>query len=171
MTDPCRQLQVSISLRVAGALDAAEGARLDAHLAVCRACRAEVERTTELIDLVRLPPPTPAERQVLAELPARVVAELRAPPPTRAPASVRRGRRLAVGALVAAGLVAIVVVPGLVTRQGPPPPAAPMAAHEPVAAEAAIGAAAPDAGGWQEPDLDALWQDASLVAFDGAEDG
>lgn len=173
MTHACRQLQVSISLRVAGALDAAEGARLDAHLGVCPACRAEVARTAELLDLVRLPPPTQAEHHALADLPARIVAELRSPRPTRAPASLRNGRRIALGALVAAGIGALVIAPGLIHREGPPPAASAevAAASDGVAPEGSVTAQASPERAWEEPDLDALWQDASIVTLDGSEGG
>ncbi len=175
MTAACRQLQVSISLRVAGALDAAEGARLDAHLAVCPACRAEVARTAELLELVRLPPPSQAEHHALADLPVRIVAELRSPRPARAPASLRNGRRIALGALVAAGIGALALAPGLIRRERPPAAASAevteVAASEGVAPEGAVTAQASPERAWEEPDLDALWQDASIVTLDGSEGG
>jgi anti-sigma factor RsiW len=159
VTTACRELELSISLRAVGALDAAEGARLDAHLADCPACRAAAASTADVLELVRLPPPTHAEQQALADLPARAAAEARSgPPKIRAPASLRNGRRIALGAIVAAGIGAIAIVPGLFERQRPDSVVAPEAT---VSAPAALAESS-----WQEPDLDTLWQDASVVTLD-----
>lgn len=161
MSLACRELEVALSLRAAGGLDAADRARLEAHLADCPACRAEAVRDEALLDLARLPPPTPLEHRALADLPARVAADLRPEAATlRAPASLRAGRRLAAGLLVAVGIAALALAPIMIHRQRPPA-AAPAGTHGTAAAGAPTAAA--DAG-WQEPDLDTLWQDAAVVS-------
>lgn len=172
MTAECRELELALSLRAAGALDAAEGARVDAHLAECPACRAEAARTAEVLDLARLPPPTPAEHRALSDLSVRVAAGLKPRVSTlREPASLRAGRRLAAGILVAAGIAAIAIAPVVVRRQHPP-------AARPVAGETASAPATAPAGeateqdaAWQEPDLDTLWQDTAVVALDTSDGG
>ncbi len=175
MTAECRELEVAISLRAAGALDAAEGARLDAHLAECPVCRAEAERTAGLLDLARLPPPTLAEHRALSDLPVRVAAGMR-PQLAREAAGLRAGRHLAAGILVAAGVAAIALVPIVVRRQRPPAAATVVtettSAVETAAAPTAATAAErkQEESGWQEPDLDTLWQDAAVVSL-VSEDG
>lgn len=173
MTAECRELEVALSLRAAGALDAAEGARLDAHLAECPACRAEAARTAELLDLARLPPPTLAEHRALGDLPVRVAASMRPEVATlSAPSGLRNARRLAAGLLVAAGIAAIAIAPVMVRRQRPP-----AAANGEVSETVSAPAAAPGGEGaqgesaWQEPDLDTLWQDAAVVTLDASESG
>ncbi len=160
MSVACRELEVALSLRAVGGLDAAEGARLEAHLAECPDCRAEAGRDAELLGLAHLPPPSLLERRVLSELPARIAAELRPEVAAlRAPVSLRALRHLGAGLLVAAGIAALAVAPAMNRRQRPPA-IAPAETSE--AAPAAAPAGAADAG-WQEPDLDTLWQDAAVV--------
>ena len=171
MTAECRELEVALSLRAAGALDADEAARLEAHLAGCPACRAEVERTAELLDLARLPPPTLAEHRALSDLSVRVAAAMKPEvAPVRAGSGLRSARRLAAGILVASGIAAVAIVPLVVRRQRPPPAATEEVetASAPASAPAAEGK--PGESGWQEPDLDTLWQDAAVVSL-VSEDG
>lgn len=176
MTAECRELEVALSLRAAGALDADETARLEAHLAACPACRAEAERTAELLDLARLPPPTLAEHRVISDLSTSVAAGMKPEvAPARADSGLRSARRLAAGILVASGIAAVAIVP-LVFRQRRPPPAATAAvetasapASAPVAEAKQGGEVEQPESGWQEPDLDTLWQDSAVVsaAWDG----
>jgi anti-sigma factor RsiW len=171
VTSECHELEVALSLRAVGALDADEGARLEAHLAGCPGCRAELERTTALLDLARLPPPTLAEHRALSDLSVRVASAMRPEvAPVRAGSGLRSARRLAAGILVASGVAAVAIVPLVVRRQRPP------AAATEVSETASASPGAQDAegkngeSGWQEPDLDTLWQDAAVVSL-ASEDG
>ncbi len=163
MSMACRELEVALSLRAVGGLDPSEGARLDAHLAECPDCRAEAARDAELLGLAHLPPPSLLERRVLADLPARVAAQLRPEEAALlAPASLRAGRRLATGLLVAIGIAAIAIVPAMYRRE-PPPDADDADPAVEAVSETAAGAGS---SAWEGPDLDALWQDAAVVVVD-----
>lgn len=146
MNPACDELQVLITLRADGALDPVEAAAVEAHLRACPACREEAARDAELLGLARLPPPTAREAALVAEVPGRVVAE------------VRRGRgrhravARAVGVVAAIAAAALLVaVPGLLRRG-----AGPGAGGEEVAAL------------WQEPDLEAIWNETDILEIDPA---
>jgi anti-sigma factor RsiW len=151
VTATCKDLEVLVSLRAAGALEPAEEARVEAHLAHCRSCRAEAAAAAEVLGLARLAPPSDAVRRAVAEVPARAVAEVRRDT-SRRRTFARRG--VAIAAAVAAALM--VSAPALLQRDRPPLPPA---------AEAA----------WQEPDLDGIWEDTEVLeltpaAYDAAGD-
>ncbi len=154
----CRDLEILVSLRASGApdaLDAAEAARLDAHLASCAACRADLERSAAALSLASLPPASEAERRAGRDLPARTLAALRRG--DRRSGIVRRALVGVAGVAVAAGLAAAIVAPALF-RKAPSVP---------------VTFAAPQQGdeaqdGWQGPDLDTLWSVAQVVDFDSS---
>ena len=128
-------------------------------------------RVAELLDLARLPPPTLAEHRALSDLSVRVAAAMKPEvAPVRAGSGLRSARRLAAGILVASGIAAVAIVPLVVRRQRPPPAATEEVetASAPASAPAAEGK--PGESGWQEPDLDTLWQDAAVVSL-VSEDG
>jgi anti-sigma factor RsiW len=147
VTATCKDLEVLVSLRAAGALEPAEEARVEEHLAHCRACRAEAAAAAEVLGLARLAPPSDAVRRAVAEVPARAVAEVRRET-TRRRTFARRG--VAIAAAVAAALM--VSAPALLQRDRPPLP--------PAAAEAA----------WREPDLDRIWEDTAILELTAAAD-
>jgi RNA polymerase sigma factor (sigma-70 family) len=72
----CPEHAVSLSLRAAGALEAPEALRLEAHLAGCAGCRAEAEATAHALACASLGPPSEAERLDVQRLPRRTLAEL-----------------------------------------------------------------------------------------------
>ena len=90
----CKDFDLLISLRAAGALEPAEATRLDAHLESCAACRAEADADAEVLGLAKLPPLTEAERRAANGLARDVVAELHRTrgPPRRLEARRRRLR-------------------------------------------------------------------------------
>jgi anti-sigma factor RsiW len=142
MTASCRDYELLLSTRAAGALDAASSARLEAHLSSCEACRTEAEGLAEAVGLARVPPPAEAELRAMEGLQARVFASWR-----RAQRSRGLRRRLAVGLAVAAAAAAMVLAPGALRRQ-------PRLAEGTPTTAAAV---------WQEPDLDELWAASSSV--------
>jgi anti-sigma factor RsiW len=151
----CREYDLSLSLRAAGALDPAEAARLEAHLEACPACRAEAEADAEVLSLAKLPPVSDAERRALADLPKRALAELRRSDGL-AERRRRLGKRIAFGIVAAAAAVIVMYAPG---RERPPDPRA----QAPVATADAT---------WESPDLDTVWADAGVLDLsDSAEDG
>jgi anti-sigma factor RsiW len=145
----CKDLELLVSLRAAGALDAAEAARLDAHLETCAACRAEAAADAEALALAALPPPSDEERRALADLPARTLGALRA-------AERRRGlgTRIVAGLAAAAAAVALVLAPAVLHKE----PAAPAPEAD---AETVVAA-------WDGPDLDALWEDAQVLDLEAS---
>jgi len=146
----CRELEVLVSLRAAGAeLAAPDAARLDAHLERCPACRSALERSRELLDLVRLPAPDASENLVLADLPSRALAELRRRDRRRGLA--RRVVAAAAGMAVAAGVALALLSPALRGRA----PELAAAGRPPKATQVA----------WQEPDMDALWKASAIVDY------
>ncbi|HYD43040.1 MAG TPA: zf-HC2 domain-containing protein [Anaeromyxobacter sp.] len=142
MKPECRDLEVLRSLAAAGALDGDEAARLAAHLAGCPACRAAEQADRALLDLVKLPPPGPAEALATADLPARALAALRARG-RRRHALLRFGTAGGV-ALAVAAAVLLLLAPVLFRDRAPEPPAVAQA-------------------GWQEPDVDALWTESAVL--------
>ncbi len=156
----CREFELLVSLRASGAPDALDGpeaARLDAHLAACPACRAELDASSAALSLARLPPPSEAERRAVRDLPARTLAALRGRDRDRG-----LGRRALVGfagVAVAAGLAVAVVAPALFRK----PQGVPISFVESQPADPSQ-----DGESWQGPDLDMLWSDAQVVDFDGS---
>lgn len=151
----CRDLEVLVSLRASrapDALDAAEAARLDAHLAVCAACRADLDASAAALSLARLPPPSEAERRAVRDLPVRALEALHRSDRRRGVA--RRALAGAAGVAVAAGLAAAVVAPALFRKV---PESVPV-----LFAEDAQELA------WRQPDLDTLWSDAQVVVLDSS---
>ncbi len=144
----CEDLALLLSLRAAGALDPAEAARVEAHLEGCPSCRAEAAEAAEALALAALPPPSEAERRAVRDLPARALEALHR--------SERRrglGKRIAAGIAVAAAAVALVLAPA-VLRKAPPAPSAETAA-----------------AAWEAPDLDTLWEDASVLDLEASATG
>lgn len=152
MATTCRENELLLSLRAAGALDPDEAARLEGHLVLCPSCRAEANDLAAALDLVKLPPPSEAERRVHADLADRTLAELR-----------RTARVRSIAKRIAAGLAAVAAAAAVVL--------APAVLHRDARGPAGAGAA------WQQPDLDEIWSDASVVdlfsasAADGANAG
>jgi anti-sigma factor RsiW len=138
-TSPCRDHELSLSLRAAGALEPDDAARLEGHLVVCPACRAEAEALAAALDLAKLPPVSDAERRAYQYLGDRTLAALRRK--SRVRSIVKRAVALTAAAAAAAALV---LAPAVVRRD----PGAPAAAQVSTS--------------WL-PDLDTLWNDASVV--------
>lgn len=57
---PCRELESALYDRAAKVLAPEEAARVEAHLALCAACREEAARLDEALELVKLRPFTPS---------------------------------------------------------------------------------------------------------------
>ena len=152
MKPECQEIEVLVALRAGGAeLSAAEAARLDRHLEGCAGCRRALEESREVLDLVRLPAPDPAEGLVLADLPSRTLAELRRRERRRGLA--RRVVAAAAGMAVAAGVALALLSPALL-RGGSP------------AATGPAGTVVVAQASWHEPDMDALWKETALVEDD-----
>ena len=139
----CRDLEVLVSLHAAGALDASESARVEAHLAGCAACRAVAGDLADALSLAKLPPVSDAERRAFQDLGDRTLAALRRSMRVRS-----IGKRIAAGLAAAAAAAAVVLAPAVVQRDGAAPP--------------------PEEAAWQQPDLDAIWSDASVLDFESS---
>jgi anti-sigma factor RsiW len=136
----CREIEVLVSLRAAGALEPEEASRVEAHLAECAACRAEAEADAQALAFAKLPPPTDAELRAMRDLTGRTLEALR-----------RTGRRRFVRTRLLAGLAVaaaagIALLAPAALRRTPELPEAP----EPQAT-------------WEEPDVDQLWEDAGVI--------
>ncbi len=145
----CKDFNLLISLRAAGALEPAEATRLDAHLESCAACRAEADADAEVLGLAKLPPLTEAERRAANGLARDVVAELH-----RSEGRRVAWKRAAGGFVAAAALLVAVVTPGLLGKKASPPPSM---------TETTVATASAT---WQEPDLDTLWSDSGVLDED-----
>jgi anti-sigma factor RsiW len=126
-----------------GTIEAADAARLDAHLRTCSACRAEAAELDEVRTLVTLPPPSEAERGALIGL-ADALQLGQCQPSRRSPRSVRGSAALAVAA---AALLAALAYPLLAHR----PSRAGGLASAPALSEA-----------WHAPDPEELWEASDL---------
>jgi anti-sigma factor RsiW len=142
----CKDFELLLTLHATGALEPAEAARVEAHLASCAACRAEAAADRDVLAAAALPPPTDAERRAVAGVPARALAALHRSDRRRA-----GWKRLAVAAAVAAALLAGVLAPAVLRRSAD------------VRAPAGATAAA-----WQLPDLDSVWEDTDILDLEGA---
>jgi anti-sigma factor RsiW len=150
----CRDLELLVSLGAAGALAPDEAARLDTHLAGCSACRAELEASAKALGLARMPAPSRAEEHLPAELPGRMIDQLRRGDRRRA-----FSRRFALAAAIAAVFAVALLLPARFRQPSQAP-------HESSrAGSTELATAAPVANRWQEPDLDTVWQETDLVDF------
>jgi hypothetical protein len=161
----CRELEVMVSLRAAGATDGEDARILDAHLATCERCRRDVASTSVALRLAKIPPPTQTERRAVVDLADRTLAAYER-------RNERRGigRRVAVTAAVLAAFVIALVVPFTLTNPEPSPevaaadvvlPAA-RGAFLPVGLEPGARVVLPEE--WQVPDLEDVWADAGVVS-------
>jgi hypothetical protein len=150
----CRDQELLVSLGAVGALAPDEAARLDAHLADCRACRAELEASAKALGLARMPPTSHAEERLPAELPGRMIDQLR-----RGDRRRSFGRRVAIAAAIAAAFAVALLLP-VRFHEGVQ---APREAR--TAGQTELATAAPVANRWQEPDIDTVWQETDLVDF------
>ena len=141
----CRDHEVLLSLRAAGALDAAERARVEAHLAGCTRCRAEADDLAATLELVRLPPVSEAERRAYGELPGRSLAAARRSMRIRS-----IGKRFALAAAAAAAAAAVALAPAVLR-------------HRAGAPAGQAGQAEQTAAAWEQPDLDVIWNDTSVI--------
>jgi anti-sigma factor RsiW len=146
----CRELEVLISLRAASdELPLADAARLDAHLAGCPACAEELERSREVLDLARLPPPGAAESLAMADLTSRTLAVLR-----------RRDRRRSIAWRVLASAAGLAVAATVVIALLSP---AVIRYRTPRFGTGAVATATQAA--WEEPDMDALWTESAVLDY------
>jgi len=145
----CQDFDLLLPLHATGALDPAEAARVEAHLASCALCRAEAAADAEALALAKLPPVSEAARAAVAAAPRRALAELH-----RADRRRAGWKRAAVAIAVAAAALLAVLSPAVLQRT----PRAP--------APAAIAVAA----SWQEPDLDTIWEDAGVLDLQASAD-
>jgi len=146
---PCAEHEIAIDLHAAGALDADEAARLEAHVQGCAACRAVLDASTRALGLARLPPVTEPERRALSGLPVAVLAALRGQERRRT-----LGVRVAVLSAVAAALVLALASPALL-RKSP----GQLALDEERAWQALVERQLrEEERAWRQPDFDALWE-------------
>jgi anti-sigma factor RsiW len=145
----CRDFDLLLSLHATGALDAAEAARVEAHLAACAACRAEVAADREALSAATLPPVSEAERRAVASVPGRALAALH-----RGERRRSGWKRVAAAVAVAAAAFLAILAPALLRRT----PEVPVPA----------GATAAATATWQVPDLDTVWEDTAIVDLEDA---
>jgi Putative zinc-finger len=109
----CREIRQALGVYVLGAIDPAERAQVDGHLAICPECREELASLAGLPALLRRIPPGEAERLAMADIgdqfddypPEELLHSLLA-----RTASVRRARRWR--GLVAAAAVVVLALGG-----------------------------------------------------------
>lgn len=140
----CSAFEPLLLERSSGTIEAADAARLDAHLRTCSACRAEAAELDEVRTLVTLPPPSEAERGALIGL-ADALRLGQREPERRLPRSVRGSAALVVAA---AALLAALTYPLL-------------AQHRPSRAGGLVSAPALSEA-WHAPDPDELWEASDL---------
>jgi anti-sigma factor RsiW len=150
----CQDLEVLLSLRAAGALEPGEAARVEAHLAGCAACRADLAAAEEALRLATLPPPSEAERHATDGLARDALAKLR-----RGEARAASWKPAVAGFAAAAALALALVAPAVVRKRPAILPPAPTTAG---------AAATAEADAWQSPDLDTLWSDADVLDLSGS---
>ena len=150
----CKDFDLLLSLRAAGALEPAEAARVEAHLQGCAACRAEADADAAVLRLATLPPPSDAERRATASLARDTLAELH-----RREGRTASWKRAGAAFAAAAALLVAVLSPVMLGRSGPSSPAG---------AGGATSGATASAAAWQEPDLDSLWSDTGVLDLSGA---
>jgi hypothetical protein len=138
----CRDFDALLALRAADALDPADRARLDGHLAVCPGCRAGLEAYAGALSLAKLPPVSDAERAASSGLAGAVLVEH-----GRRERRSRYVRRALVGLSAAAAVAAVAVAPSLLRRTPAPEAGATLVAD----------------AGWQEPDLDEIWDTTDVI--------
>jgi len=146
--NPCAEYLPLLSDRAAGELPPADAGRLDAHLAVCEACRAEGEALATVLSMATLPPPGDRERSALTGLAESIRLEQR-----RAGLRRRVPLRYAAALLAVAAAAAFLVAPALTRRAAKP------VAHE--------GPAVTQARAWEAPDADEIWSASDLAFEDG----
>ncbi|MFO0585641.1 MAG: zf-HC2 domain-containing protein [Anaeromyxobacter sp.] len=154
-TAACAEHEVSISLLAAGALEADEAARLEAHVQGCAPCRAALDESRRALGLAALPPAPEAGRRPPLALAAAVRAEL-----TRRERHRTGLLRGAVLAGVAAALLAAVASPVLLQKS------AARRAEERAAIEARLAELQElqaAQGHWEPPDPDALYEASEAV--------
>ncbi|MFT3912560.1 MAG: zf-HC2 domain-containing protein [Anaeromyxobacteraceae bacterium] len=154
-TAACAEHEVAISLLAAGALEADEAARLEAHVQGCAPCRAVLDGSRRALGLAALPPVSDDERRAMATLPARLRAEL-----TRRERHRTRLLRGAILAGVAAALLAAVASPVLLQKS------AARRAQERAAIEARLAELQELEAArahWEPPDPDALYEASGAV--------
>lgn len=150
----CRDFDLLLSLRAAGALGPVEAARVEAHLAVCPACRAEAAARAEALFLAKLPSISAAEQSTFRDLPERTLRALR-----HADRSRGLGKRIVAGMAIAAAAAAVVLAPAILRKATPG--VAPQEAVSPVVSR-------PVRAGWEAPDPDMLWEEAALFEDDSS---
>ena len=155
----CRDHELLVSLAAADALAPDEATRLEAHLAGCPACRAELEASAKALGLARMPPASRAEQRLMAELPERMIEEVRRDDRRRG-----LGRRFAIGAAVAAVFAAALLVPARFGLRDGLDPRSPREVAT-TATQTELASAGTAGAAWQEPDLDTVWQETDLVDF------
>jgi anti-sigma factor RsiW len=112
---PCPDYEVLLTLHAAGALEPAEQAPVQAHLATCAGCQNELRQLTGVLGQVALPPPSPLVEARQEALPRQVVGRWRREQVKQAVRLRNGGALMALAAAVT--LVLTVTLPG----RGPSP--------------------------------------------------
>lgn len=131
----CPELELSLSLRAAGALSPEEAASVETHLARCPGCRADADAAAEVLELVRLPQPSAAELVAARRAAQRLGIEVR---------RVQRRRVAARWAAVVAVAASLAVATQL-PRRG----------EAPSRGEALVP--------WQPPSVEELWRASAVL--------
>jgi len=160
----CPEYDLLLPLRASGALAADEAARVEAHLAACAGCRAEAEADAALLQAVRLTAVSPAEREVMVELPARTVGAFRAMERSR----VRARRGVVVTFAAAAAVLLAVAVPGVMRWGSDPTPTPTTTTTATTTATTTSTSTSTATPTWASPDIDALWDDTDVLAVQPA---
>jgi anti-sigma factor RsiW len=120
---PCVQVRLELGVYLLGAIEPAQRAVVDRHLAACRSCRAELSELAGVPSLLRRVPadvirqPVAADAvQVMPESPLNALL-------ARITAIRRRRRLLAVAAALVTGIIAASAVQGLHDATARPPAA------------------------------------------------
>jgi anti-sigma factor RsiW len=159
---PCPDYEVLLTLHASGALEPAEQAQVQAHLATCAGCQHEARQLTGVLGQVALPPPTALEESRQEALPRQVVGRWRREQVKQAVRLRNGGALLALAAAVM--LVLTVTLPGQAPSSAEPLSTVGVAASDsetlfeqwasadPLQDELELGE---DADGWSELDGDA----------------
>jgi len=119
----CQDLDESLTLFAAGALEPQEETRVRAHLDACAACRQEVAAHQEVLGLAALPAPTPREHAVREERPRNTVRRWRR-------AQVRRAEHLRTKDVLMAAAAVLLLLLGPVVSHQMPSPSTPLSSPE-----------------------------------------